>query len=77
MGEYVCSHCRERVSRSFTVRTIIRTCDACGEHGHFLHQSVVDRLTDLPESERPDDWDRMELDERAREAIKRGLIEIR
>ena len=73
---YVCAHCEATVTRSFEIRSLIRTCDACGENGRFLHESLVDSLASLPSEELPDEWDAMPLDRRFREALERGLIQI-
>ncbi|WP_135304093.1 hypothetical protein [Haloarcula amylovorans] len=73
---YVCANCGATVTRSFGVRSIIRTCDDCEENGRFLHRSLVDSLSSLPDDELPQDWESMPLDDRFEEALKRGLIEI-
>jgi hypothetical protein len=73
---YLCSGCREGVTRPYRVRRLIMTCDSCGEHGQFLHRAVVDRLTEIPPEDHPEGWEEMSLDERAEAAIKRGLISL-
>jgi hypothetical protein len=73
---YVCAHCEATVTREFEIRSIIRTCDACDRNGRFLHQSLVDSLSSLPEAELPEDWEAMPLDKRFEEALKRDLIQI-
>ena len=73
---YVCAHCEDTVTRPFEIRSIIRTCDECGTNGRFLHQSLVDSLATLPESELPEEWETMPLDKQFREALDRGLIQI-
>ncbi|MBV0925034.1 MULTISPECIES: hypothetical protein [Haloarcula] len=73
---YVCANCGATATRSFGVRSIIRTCDDCGENGRFLHRSLVDSLSSLPDDELPENWESMALDDRFEEALKRGLIEI-
>lgn len=73
---YLCANCRETVDREFAVRSLIRTCDECGQNGRFLHTSLVDSLEAIPEDERPEEWERMRLDERFEDALKRGLIQL-
>lgn len=73
---YLCADCREGVTRPYSVRALIRTCDNCGEHGRFLHEAVVERLSEIPPEDHPDGWDEMSLDERAEAAVKRGLISV-
>jgi len=73
---YVCAHCEATVTRPFEIRSIIRTCDDCDENGRFLHRSLVDSLSSLPETELPDEWEQMPLDKRFEEAVRRDLIQI-
>jgi hypothetical protein len=62
--------------RPYRVRLIILTCPDCGENGRFLHESLVDRLDEVPEAERPDDWGEMPLDERLQYAVREGLLQF-
>jgi DNA-directed RNA polymerase subunit RPC12/RpoP len=73
---YVCSRCEATVTRSFEIRSLIRTCGECGENGRFLHESLVDSLGRLPREELPEDWETMALDERFKQALREGLIQI-
>ncbi|MBX0323897.1 hypothetical protein EGH21_12735 [Halomicroarcula sp. F13] len=73
---YVCSNCQTTVTRPFQIRSIIRTCDECGQNGRFLHRSLVDSLESLPAEELPDGWESMRLDERFEAALKQGLIQL-
>ncbi len=73
---YLCANCRATATREFAVRSVIRTCDECGRNGRFLHTSLVDSLESIPESDRPEEWETMALDERFQDALKRGLIQL-
>ena len=73
---YYCAHCEATVTRSFEIRSIIRTCDDCGTNDRFLHQSLVDSLASLPTEELPEDWETMPLTDQFRAALERDLIEI-
>jgi len=73
---YVCSHCEATVTRPFEIRSLIRTCSDCGENGRFLHESLVESLGSLPREELPEDWDAMPLDERFKQALREGLIQL-
>lgn len=73
---YVCARCEATVEREFAVKSLIRTCAECGEHGRFVHESLLESLTEIPAEERPDEWEEMTLDDRFMDAVKRGLIEI-
>ncbi len=73
---YVCSDCRETVTRPFEIRSIIRTCDECGENGRFLHESLVESLESLPREELPENWESMPLDEQFKVALREDLIFI-
>jgi hypothetical protein len=73
---YLCANCRATTSREFAVRSVIRTCEECGRNGRFLHTSLVESLESIPESDRPDEWDGMALDEQFMDALKRGLIQL-
>ena len=73
---YVCSACRETTTRPYGVRYIVVTCPACGKHGRHVHESLVSLLDDIPEEERPDDWDDRPLDERLLDALERGHITL-
>ena len=73
---YVCSNCEATVEREFAVKSLIRTCAECGEHGRFVHESLLESLAAIPDDDRPEEWDGMPLDERFMDAVKRGLIEI-
>jgi len=73
---YVCSHCRESVTRSFEIRSLIRTCDECGRNGRFLHESLVDSLSSLPTEELPEEWEQLPLDEQFKVALEQGLIQL-
>ncbi|MDS0259083.1 hypothetical protein NDI56_06725 [Haloarcula sp. S1CR25-12] len=73
---YVCAHCESTVTRPFEIRSIIRTCGECEENGRFLHESLVESLSALPDEELPDEWEAMPLDERFKTALQRGLIRI-
>jgi len=73
---YVCSQCEATVTRPFEIRSVIRTCDECGENGRFLHESLVESLASLPAEELPEEWESMPLDERFKMALKEGLIQL-
>jgi len=73
---YVCARCRAAVERDFEVRSIIRTCDDCGENGRFLHRSLVESLSEISTENQPDGWEQMTLDERFEAALKEGLITV-
>jgi hypothetical protein len=73
---YVCANCQATVTRSFEIRSIIRTCDSCDTNGRFLHESLVNSLESLPDDDLPETWEQMPLDERFKEALKRDLIQI-
>ncbi|WP_256289763.1 hypothetical protein [Halobellus inordinatus] len=62
--------------RPYRVRLIILTCPDCGENGRFLHESLVERLNEVPEAERPDNWGEMPLDERLQYAVREGLLQL-
>ena len=72
---YVCSNCRLRVQRSYRVQFFVQTCPECGEHGWFVHESLLDVLETVPAAERPADWDEMSLEERFRHVAKEGLLD--
>ncbi|MGQ4556974.1 hypothetical protein [Halobellus sp. GM3] len=73
---YVCPHCGRTEERPYRVRLIILTCLDCGENGRFLHESIVNRLEEVPEAERPEEWGEMPLDERLGYAIREGLLDV-
>ncbi|AUG46929.1 MULTISPECIES: hypothetical protein [Haloarcula] len=73
---YVCARCQAGVERDFEVRSIIKTCDDCGENGRFLHRSLVESLAEIAAENRPDGWEQMTLDERFEAALKEGLITV-
>jgi hypothetical protein len=73
---YVCSDCETTVTRPFEIRSIIRTCDDCGENGRFLHESLVESLESLPREELPENWESMPLDEQFKVALREDLILI-
>ncbi|GCF12701.1 hypothetical protein Harman_06360 [Haloarcula mannanilytica] len=73
---YVCARCQAAVERDFEVRSIIRTCDECGENGRFLHKALVESLSEIATENRPEGWEQMTLDERFEAALKEGLITI-
>ncbi|MFC6872490.1 hypothetical protein [Halobellus marinus] len=73
---YVCPHCGRLEDRPYRVRLIILTCPDCGLNGRFIHESLVERLDEIPDADRPDDWSEMPLDDRLRFAIEEGLLEI-
>ena len=73
---YVCPHCQRVEERPYRVRLIILTCPDCGKNGRFLHRSLVDRLDDVPEPRRPQDWTEMPLDERLRYAVTEGILDV-
>jgi len=73
---YVCPHCGRVEERPYRVRLIILTCPDCGENGRFLHESLVERLDEVPEAERPDDWGEMPLDERLQYAVREGILQL-
>lgn len=73
---YVCSQCEATVTRPFEIRSVIRTCDECGENGRFLHESLVESLESLPAEKLPDEWESMPLDKRFEVALKEGLIQL-
>jgi hypothetical protein len=62
--------------RPYRVRLIVLTCPECGDNGRFLNTTLVGRLQEVPESDRPDEWTEMPLDDRLEYAIKQGLLEI-
>ncbi|MFB6090390.1 MAG: hypothetical protein ABEJ97_04960 [Halobellus sp.] len=73
---YVCPHCGRVEDRAYRVRFIIFTCPDCGENGRFLNEALVDRLDEVPESERPEGWAEMPLDERLRYAVEEDLLNV-
>ncbi|SFR69398.1 hypothetical protein [Halogeometricum limi] len=73
---YVCPHCAATQERPYRVRLIILTCPECGENGRHVHASYESLLNEVPEDDKPDEWDRMPLDERLFDAMKRGLVDV-
>lgn len=73
---YVCPHCGRVEERPYRVRLIILTCPDCGRNGRFLHESLVTRLEEVPESDRPDGWGEMPLDERLLYAMRESLLDV-
>ncbi len=73
---YVCPNCERVEDRSYRVRLIVLTCPDCGDNGRFLNMTLVDRLREVPESDRPDDWGEMPLDARLEYAIREGLLDV-
>lgn len=73
---YVCARCQAEVERDFEVRSIIKTCDDCGENGRFLHRDLVESLSEIATENQPDGWEQMTLDERFEAALKEGLITV-
>ncbi len=73
---YVCPNCERVEDRPYRVRLIVFTCPECGDNGRFLNTVLVDRLRDVPDPDRPDDWAEMRLDERLEYAIKHGLLDL-
>jgi len=73
---YVCPHCGHIEERPYRVRLIVFTCPDCGENGRFIHASLVDRLDEVPEPQRPENWEEMPLDDRLQYAIREGLLEM-
>jgi Zn-finger nucleic acid-binding protein len=73
---YVCPNCERVEDRSYRVRLILLTCPECGNNGRFLNRTLVDRLREVPESDRPDDWGEMPLDVRLEYAIREGLLDV-
>ncbi len=73
---YVCPNCERVEDRPYRVRLIVLTCPECGDNGRFLNTTLVGRLQEVPESDRPDEWTEMPLDDRLEYAIKQGLLEI-
>jgi hypothetical protein len=58
---YVCPDCGRIEERPYRVRLIVLTCSECGKNGRFLHESLVERLDEVPEPQRPEDWDELPL----------------
>jgi hypothetical protein len=73
---YVCPNCGATEERKYRVRLIILTCAECGENGRFLHQSLANLLATIPEPDRPDGWGTLPADQRLREAVKEGLVDV-
>lgn len=73
---YVCPNCERVEDRPYRVRLILLTCPDCGDNGRFLNRTLVNRLEEVPESDRPEGWPEMALDERLEYAIKRGLLDV-
>jgi hypothetical protein len=73
---YVCPHCGRVEERPYRVRLIILTCPDCGRNGRFLNASLVARLEEVPESERPEEWGEMPLDERLQYAVRKELLDV-
>jgi hypothetical protein len=73
---YVCPNCERVEDRSYRVRLIVLTCPDCGDNGRFLNSTLVNRLREVPESDRPDDWEERPLDARLEYAIKEGLVDV-
>ena len=73
---YVCPNCERVEDRPYRVRLIVFTCPECGDNGRFLNTVLVDRLREVPDPDRPDDWAEMRLDERLEYAIKHGLLDL-
>jgi hypothetical protein len=73
---YVCPNCERVEDRPYRVRLILLTCPDCGKNGRFLNRTLVNRLRDVPEADRPDDWVEMPLDARLEYAIREGLLDV-
>jgi hypothetical protein len=71
---YVCPHCTEPTERHYRVQFFSVTCPDCGEHGRFVHRSLLSVLESIPVEDRPDGWDSLPLDERLLRAVREGAV---
>ena len=73
---YVCPNCERVEDRPYRVRLILFTCPDCGDNGRFLNRTLVNRLGEVPESDRPVGWAEMPLDERLEYAIRENILDV-
>ena len=74
--EYVCPTCGDVVERPFRAPSVVRRCDNGCEFGPFLRVDVLDRVDQVPESARPDDWQEMEVEQRLLVAMREGVVSL-
>ncbi|MFC5969943.1 hypothetical protein ACFPYI_01230 [Halomarina salina] len=72
--EYVCPTCGARIERPFRVPSVARTCDNGCPFGHFLRTGLLERVEEVPEEARPDDWAERDAEERLHVAVREGIV---
>ena len=72
--EYVCPTCGARVERPFRTPSVVRTCDNGCPFGHFLRADLLERVEEVPEEARPDDWAERDVEERLLVAMREGVV---
>jgi hypothetical protein len=68
--------CGATVERSFRVPAVIRTCENDCGFGGYVREGLADRLGDVPEEARPEDWEELSAEERLRIAAREGVLTI-
>ncbi|PSP97740.1 hypothetical protein BRC94_09730 [Halobacteriales archaeon QS_5_70_17] len=71
---YVCPACGATVDRPFHTASVMRTCDRGCEFDHHVREDLLAAVGDVPEADRPDDWDERSVRDRLLVALREGVV---
>ena len=74
--EYVCPECGNTVDREFRVPSVVRSCENDCGFDHYIRTDVLEKVEAVPETDRPDDWDDLDNEEKVYVALKEGVISL-
>ena len=76
MHRYLCPVCGTAVERPFRVPAVVRTCENDCGFGGYVREGLAERVAEVPEEARPEDWAELGAEERLRIAAREGVLTI-
>ncbi|WP_255149923.1 hypothetical protein [Halorarius halobius] len=74
--EYVCPDCGNTVERDYRVPSIVRSCENDCGWDHYVRVDLFEKVEQVPESARPDDWNDLSESRKLLVAMREGLVDL-
>jgi hypothetical protein len=73
---YRCPDCGNEVERGFRVPSIVRSCENDCGFDHYVRVDLLEKVAQVPEDARPDDWGDLSESRKLLVAMREGLVDL-
>ena len=73
---YRCPDCGNEVERDYRVPSIVRACENDCGFDHYVRTDLLEKVSQVPETARPDDWADLSESHKLLVAMREGLVDI-